>query len=313
MVGPSAKRKAYSYLKDKHKTSRSNLCKALNFSRSTSYRISTIDDSEVESKLKSLAVEFTTRGFDWYYQKIRLEGLKWNRKRVLRVYRKMGLSLRRKHKKRINRAYQNGLAHPIYPNVSWSMDFMSDALEDGRKVRIFNLIDDYNRESLSIECGLSMPAQRITRILDEVIETHGKPESIRTDNGPEFISHHYADWCKSREIAQDFIQPGKPYQNGYIERFNRTFREDVLDAYIFESFSQLKITSEQWREKYNNGHPHQSLGGQTPLGFKDARRKHIDDSQKAKAIHSDSPIVESALSICTSSMTKSYGIFKRKI
>ncbi len=298
MVGPSAKRKAYDYLNDLHKTSRAKLCKALNLSRSTSYRKSTIDDSEVENKLKSLADEYSTRGFDWYYQKIRLEGLKWNRKRVLRVYRKMGLSLRRKHKKRINRPYVNGLSHPIYPNVSWSIDFMSDSLEDGRKVRLFNIIDDYNRECLSIECGISMPAQRVTRILDQVIETYGQPESIRTDNGPEFISHHYTDWCRGRGIDQNFIQPGKPYQNGYIERFNRTFREDVLDAYVFENFSQLMITSDKWQEQYNSGHPHQSLGGLTPLGFKASRRKHIDAYQRVKAIQSDSPTVESALTNC---------------
>lgn len=268
MVGPSAKREVFNYLKAKYNASRSHLCQTINLSRTTSYRKSVIDDTAVEAKLNILAQEYSTRGFDWYYQKIRLEGLKWNRKRVLRVYRKMGLTLRRKHKKRINRPYENRISQPIYPNVRWSVDFMSDALEDGRKVRIFNVIDDYNRECLSVECGLSMPAQRVTRILDELIETYGKPESIRTDNGPEFTSHHYTDWCKTHNIEQNYIQPGKPYQNGYIERFNRTFREDVLDAYIFESFAQLKITSEKWREEYNTGHPHQSLAGMTPLGFK---------------------------------------------
>lgn len=301
MVGPSSQRKAFDYLRDRNpNTSRVKLCKVIGLSRSTSYRKSIIDDTEVEEKLTSLSKQYSTRGFDWYYQKIRNEGLIWNRKRVLRVYRKMGLTLRRKYKKRINRPYENGLSHPIYPNVSWSADFMSDALEDGRKVRTFNVIDDYNRECLRIECGLSMPSQRVTRILDELIETYGKPEHIRTDNGPEFTSHHYVDWCKKKGIVASYIQPGKPYQNGYIERFNRTFREDVLDAYIFESFTQLKITTEKWREEYNAGHPHQSLAGMTPLGFKASRRKHIYAYQKNKATQSDSPIVESALSFCQS-------------
>lgn len=289
MVGPSAQREAYDFLKQKHtKTSRVKLCKAIGLSRSTSYRKSTLDDSEVEAKLTLLANMYSTRGFDWYYQKIRQEGLKWNRKRVLRIYRKMGLSLRRKHKKRINRPYENGLAQPIFPNICWSMDFMSDALEDGRKVRILNIIDDYNRECLSIECGLSMPSQRVTRILDEIIEYTGKPEYIRTDNGPEFISHHFADWCKSKEVKPKFIQPGKPHQNGYIERFNRTYREDVLDAYIFTSLEQLRIINDKWKEQYNNEHPHKSLQWKSPIAFKNYRRKDILAVQNGKLIQSSS-------------------------
>lgn len=259
-----------------------------------------LDDTDVEDKLAALSKQYSTRGFDWYYQKIRNEGLKWNRKKVLRVYRKMGLSLRRKHKKRINRPYENGLAQPIYPNISWSIDFMSDALEDGRKVRTFNVIDDYNRECLRIECGISMPAQRITRILEELIELYGKPEQIRTDNGPEFTSHHYVDWCMKKGIVTRYIQPGKPYQNGYIERFNRTYREDVLDAYIFTSFTQLTVTTEKWIHSYNTEHPHQSLSGLSPVDFKESRRKWITASQNNKAIQSSShdtkPPFELALS-----------------
>jgi putative transposase len=183
---------------------------------------------------------------------------------------------------------------------------MSDALEDGRKVRTFNVIDDYNRECLRIECGISMPSQRVTRILDELIDTYGKPIHIRTDNGPEFTSHHYVDWCKEKGIVASYIQPGKPYQNGYIERFNRTYREDVLDAYIFNNFTQLRITTEKWIHSYNTQHPHQSLGGLSPLGFKESRRKWIADSQNNKAIQSSSQAHKLPFELALSYLTTSY-------
>ena len=123
----------------------------------------------------------------------------------------------------------------------------------------------------------------MTRILDWIIELRGQPESIRTDNGPEFTSHHYAMWCEANDIQPHHIQPGKPNQNGYIERFNRTYREDVLDAYIFESLSQLQVMSNKWQEDYNNGHPHQSLKGMTPIGFKYSRSKSIEAYESVKA------------------------------
>jgi len=193
------------------------VCRTLGLQTSTYYRKSTKDDSEVEDKLQSLAKRYPTRGLDWYYGKIRQEGLLWNRKRVLRVYRKLNLGLRRKHRKRINRPYTEGLSQPICPNVSWSMDFMSDALEDKRRIRVLNIIDDYNREALAIKVGISFPSDRVIRVLEELRETKGLPSQIRVDNGPEFISYKLKDYCKTNGIHLAYIQPGKPNQNGYIE------------------------------------------------------------------------------------------------
>ena len=158
MVKPSAKKVVISYLRDNYQTSIRLVCDTASLARSLYYRQSEKDDTQTEDKLLSLAKEYPTRGFDWYYLKIRQEGLKWNRKRVLRVYRKLNLGLRRKHKKRINYPYDESLSQPISPNYTWSMDFMSDALEDGRKVRVLNIIDDYNREALSVETGISFPS-----------------------------------------------------------------------------------------------------------------------------------------------------------
>ncbi len=286
----------YSYLSDNYTSSRRLICEVLQWSRSSTYRKTVKDDSEVENKLRQLAEQYSTRGFDWYYLRIRSEGLQWNRKRVLRVSRKLGLVRRRKIKKRINRPYAISITQPIYPNKMWSMDFMSDALEDGRRIRILNIMDDYNRECLSIECGISFPSQRVTRIMEELIDLRGKPESIRTDNGPEFISHHYIGWCSKHEIKPEYIQPGKPNQNGYIERFNRTYRKDVLDAYLFESLAQLRIINEKWKQQYNTQHHHQSLDGKTPIAFRNSRRKVIEAYQSVKAKMNGS--IEPALTDC---------------
>jgi len=283
VVKPSTKRTVYKYLKEKYNASKRLICDTINLYRSTLDRESTKDDTETENKLNELADRYPTRGMDHYYGKIRMEGLIWNYKRVRRVYLKLGLKLRRKHKRRINRPYKEALCQPLYPNVTWSMDFMSDALEDGRKIRVLNIIDDYNRESLSITVGISMSSERVTRILDELVELKGKPQGIRTDNGPEFTSVNYITWCETNNIVAKFIQPGKPNQNGYVERFNRTFREDVLDAYIFTSIRQMQMKADLWKEEYNNGHPHGSLGRLSPVAFKYSRSKFIDASDKVKA------------------------------
>lgn len=303
MVKPSAKRKIADYLVQKYEVSIKKICQAINLNRSTYYHKSQRDDGELEAKLNALAAEFPTRGFDWYYLKIRTEGLIWNRKRVLRVYRKLGLTLRRKRKKRIQRPYENAINQPIMPDVTWSMDFVSDQLEDGRKVRVLVIMDDYNREVLALEVGLSIPGARVVRVLKRLLQERGKPQSIRTDNGPEFICNKLAIFCQEHSIEQWFIQPGKPYQNGFVERLNKTYREDMLDAYIFESIGQLQQYSNQWKDNYNHGHPHQSLKGQSPVAFKYTRHKVIEAYEKVKAKMNGS-MLSPALTFSPPSMTE---------
>ena len=225
------------------------------------------DDREVIDKLSSLASLLPTRGFDEYYNRIRREGFIWNRKRVLRVYRNMKLKLRRKHKKRLPSRVKLPLETPSELNVCWSMDFMSDTLTDGRKVRIFNVIDDCNREALAIDPGLSYPARAVVETLEQLKEEIGTPKYIRCDNGPEFISKTFMSWCEKQHIEIKYTQPGKPMQNGYIERFNRFYREDVLDAFYFNDLDQLRKLSTNWRNDYNFNHPHKSLGNKSPKEF----------------------------------------------
>jgi putative transposase len=225
------------------------------------------DDSQVIDKLNDLAEKHPTRGFDHYFGRIRNDGLIWNHKRVKRVYTLLGLNKRRKRKRRLPARVKEPLIQPEDINKTWSMDFMSDALVSGRKVRLLNVLDDFNREVLAIEADTSIPGEGVCRILDQVIDWRGKPEEIRVDNGPEFISWAFANYCEQKGIRIKYIQPGKPVQNAYIERFNRTLREDILDAYLFEDLQQLRILLEKWMEDYNNNYPHQSLSGKSPRSF----------------------------------------------
>ena len=144
---------------------------------------------------------------------------------------------------------------------------MSDSLTSGRAFRTLNIIDDFNREALWIEIDTSLPAERVIRVLDRLIAWRGAPKQVRLDNGPEFISHRLEAWAEERQIILAHIQPGKPAQNAYIERFNRTFREDVHDAYLFSTIDEAREIAEQWLEEYNAIRPHDALPGQTPYHY----------------------------------------------
>lgn len=147
----------------------------------------------------------------------------------------------------------------------WSIDFMSDSLVDGRKFRLLNVLDDFNREALAIEVDSSLPSLRVIRVLEQLISKRGKPANIRVDNGPEFISHKLQQWCEDNKITLQFIQPGKPMQNAYIERKNGSIRRELLNAYLFYSLNEVRLMCEQWREDYNGERPHKSLGYLSPL------------------------------------------------
>ena len=222
------------------------------------------NDGSVIDRLNQLAERYPTRGFDTYYGKIRLEGIKWNRKRVLRVYRMLNLKMRRKRKQRLPSRIKQTLGVPARINQTWSIDFMSDSLTNGRRFRILNVIDDCNREALISEAYYSFPAIRLVNRLKELIIERGKPKRIRTDNGPEFISKVFTSFCEENNIKLQFIQPGKLAQNAYIERLNRTFREDVLDAYLFETIYQVNALAFEWQMDYNQNHPHKALNGMSP-------------------------------------------------
>lgn len=194
-----------------------------------------------------------------------VKGFGWNHKRVYRIYRELELNLRIKPKKRLKRPVPEELAEPAHINEMWSMDFMHDQLTDGRTFRALNIIDDFNREGLAIEVDFSLPAERVIRTLDNIIEWRGKPKAIRCDNGPEYISGLLQTWAEKQDINLTYIQPGKPYQNAYIERYNRTVRYDWLGQYLFDSINEVQEYATKWLWHYNNERPNMANGGITPI------------------------------------------------
>ena len=226
------------------------------------------DDSEVIEVLQDLAFKHPTYGFRKLYAYIRRSGKQWNHKRIYRVYKLLKLNRKRKGKRRLPSRVKQPLVKQEHINQSWSMDFMSDSMVGGRRFRTFNLIDDCTREVLAIEIDTSLSSKRIIRTLERVILDRGKPNIIRTDNGPEFTSKDLELWARDHEIQIQFIQPGRPMQNGYIERFNRIYRESILDAYLFFELDQVRTLTEEWMDEYNLRRPHESLGNLTPNELK---------------------------------------------
>ena len=193
-----------------------------------------------------------------------VKGFSWNHKRVYRIYRELELNLRIKPRKRLKRDKPDELSVPTKPNQVWSMDFMSDALADGRAIRSLNVIDDYNREGLAVDVDLSMPSLRVIRTLEQIMEWRGKPAMIRCDNGPEYVSNQLVTWAIKHNITLMYIQPGKPTQNAYIERFNRTARHEWLDMHEFENVAHAQDVATKWLWTYNNERPNTAIGGVPP-------------------------------------------------
>jgi putative transposase len=178
----------------------------------------------------------------------------------------------RRTKRRLPTRLRQPLVAPTRLNETWALDFMHDALYDGRRFRTFNVIDEGNREALAIEIGTSIPSARVIRVLDDLIRVYGRPARVRLDNGPEFTAEAFVEWCTAQRIGIGYIQPGKPDQNAFIERFNRSYREEVLDAHLFDSLDGVREITDAWLEVYNNERPHDSLGRVPPLTSSEARR-----------------------------------------
>lgn len=154
-------------------------------------------------------------------------------------------------------------------NAVWSLDFMHDAFYSGRSIRTLNVIDEANRQCLRIDIATSIPAQRVIRFVEQLIEIHGRPQAIRCDNEPESASYAFTEWCESQHISIRYIQPGKPDQNAFIERFNRSYREEVLNAFLFDSIEDVREVTDGWVERYNEIRPHDALGSLPPAHYRE--------------------------------------------
>lgn len=207
--------------------------------------------------------------FDW----LRMHDYKWNHKRVYRVYKELELNLRIKPKKRLPARESVPLDEAQEPNDCWSLDFMSDSLTDGRSYRALNVIDDFNREGLAIEVDHSLPSARVVRVLDQVAEERGYPRKLRSDNGPEFIASALASWAEAHKVELIPIEPGKPTQNAYVERYNRTFRGEVLDVYAFSDLAEVRDESTRWLYQYNHDRPHLSLDRMPPAAYRERHER----------------------------------------
>lgn len=267
---PSAKREVLAVLVREHHLPVRRACQAVRLSRAAYYRppgSRLARDTEVVAALNDVVARHARWGFWKCFYRLRRGGHGWNHKRVHRVYCALRLNLPRRTKRRVPTRLRQPLVAPARLNDTWALDFMADALYDGRAFRALTVIDEGNREALAIEIGTSIPSARVIRVLDDLLRLYGRPTRVRVDNGPELIAEAFVEWCAAQRIGLGYIQPGKPDQNAFIERFNRTYREEVLDAYLFDSLEQVRAITEAWLETYNTERPHDSLGQLPPLIF----------------------------------------------
>lgn len=252
-----------------HGVSQRQACKAVHLSSSTKrYQKRRGKDAPVIANLQGLVEKFPAIGFWQCYYRIRRSGFTWNHKRVYRVYTLLKLNIRRRARRRLPARVKQALFKPAGINEVWSVDFMADSLWNGRKFRLLNIVDDYNREVLQIETDTSLPTLRLIRCLEMLESVRGLPGMIRVDNGPEFISAQLDEWCRNKKITLVFIQPGKPMQNGYVERCNGNIRRELLNAYLFQTLDEVREKAEEWRIDYNENRPHAALGYVPPSEYK---------------------------------------------
>jgi putative transposase len=234
-------------------------CQLVGLSRASYYRqpkdwreadAGVIDAINHELKKSSQA------GFWKIFRRIRRRGYVFNFKRVYRVYKAMGLNKPRRIKRVLPKRIAKPLTVQALSNHQWALDFMHDSLYCGKRFRTLNVIDEGTRECLAIEVDTSLPSERVIRVLEQLKQERGLPKQLRLDNGPELISAAFMDWCEAHEIELLHIQPGKPTQNGFAERFNGSFRREFLDSYLFESVSQVREMAWYWRIDYNEERPH---------------------------------------------------------
>lgn len=245
-------------------------CRAVGLSRTAWYRRPAdraTRDAGVVTALLAVVEQHGRWGFWKCFDRLRLDGHEWNHKRVHRIYCALRLNLPRRTKKRVPTRLRQPLIAPSTLNGIWALDFMQDALYGGRSFRTLNVLDEANREALAIEIGTSIPAARVVRVLEQLVTIYGRPRSLRLDNGPELTAQVFTDWCQEHAIELRYIQPGKPDQNAFIERFNRSYRNEVLNAYIFASIREVQRLTDEWLTTYNDYRPHDSLGRIPPTRF----------------------------------------------
>ncbi len=269
MVSLAERRRAVTYLRNEYEISERRACQAMSINRS-SYRY--VGSKEPIDEIHQAVVRLSDQYRYWGYRKIydlmKGKGIAVSRERVRLIRRREGLQVVRKCKKRRILGQTTQWVHrACYPNHVWSYDFVFDQTEDRRTLKCLTVVDEFTRQSIDIRVGRSITASDVIRILEELFQIHGRPVCIRSDNGPELVSHAVQNWLKEKHVDTHYIEPGSPWQNAYCESFNSIFRTTCLDRWLFSSMTEARVVIRQWLEEYNTIRPHGSLDGMNPEQF----------------------------------------------
>ena len=268
MVTPVAKREAAAHLCTAHGVSQRRACKVLKVDRSSvRYRSIRPDDGALREAMKKVASERRRFGYRRIHLMLQRQGIAMNHKKLRRLYREDKLQVRRRGGRKRALGTRRPILLPDGINQRWSLDFVSDAFTDGRRFRVLAVVDDYSRECLALVADTSLSGLRVTRELDALIRLRGRPATVVSDNGTELTSMAVLKWCQETGVGWHYIQPGKPMQNGFVESFNGSFRDECLNETLFSSLTEARAQITAWKEDYNRNRPHSSLGNLTPSEF----------------------------------------------
>lgn len=266
MVAPQAKKKCVEAMVSCHGLKQRQACRLVGACRGTVRYITCqrAGEEELQAKIRQIADERRRFGYRRIHMLLKREGLVVNHKRVFRLYQKMQIKVRKRNARKKALGIRCDSIKVQAPNECWSLDFVHDVLQNGRRIRLLAVIDTYTRECLNITVDTSLGGQRVQRVLDQIVELRGKPKAIRSDNGTEFTSNAILTWAHEQSVEWQYIQPGKPQQNGHTESFNGKLRDECLNENLFFDLRQTRDVIEKWRIDYNHHRPHSSLDGLTP-------------------------------------------------
>ncbi len=257
-------------MREKTSISERRACGLVGISRTVLHyepKVQQPENAVLQGRIVELAHVRRRFGYRRIHALLRREGVEANHKRVFRLYQEAGLAVRRRRKRHGVAVEREKLELPSRPNEVWSMDFVSDALAGGRRIKALTIVDDFTKESVDIVADHGISGQYVTRVLDRAVRFRGLPAAIRTDQGPEFTGHALDQWAYRNGVQLKLIQPGKPTQNAYIESFNGRFRDECLNEHWFTSLAEARILIAAWRRDYNENRPHSALDYQTPAEF----------------------------------------------
>ena len=262
---PAQRRAGVTWLRERYAFSERRACRLVGIGRTSArYRRVRGDDAAVRGRLRALAAERPRFGYRRLHALLRREGVVVNHKRVQRLYGEEGLAVRRRSRKRLARDGRGATPAPVRPDERWGLDFVSDALASGRRIRLLCVLDLFTREALAIEVDVSLPGERVVAVLDRLTRERGAPAELVLDNGPELTGRALNGWAEHRAVRLRFIAPGKPSQNGFVESFNGRLRDECLDRTWFTGLTDARATVEAWRLDDNGHRPHSALGYRTP-------------------------------------------------